>query len=139
MLEPMRGRSQQGSGHSRIRGERIQRMPDLLLAHTTWHWQRVRGRSTERQPGTCFSRPLCICCRFPPLWIVNSATLRWTLSPLRNVPLDSHSSTVYPHVVVLMRRAWTPSRAPENTPTMVPTSGFFLTHVSALSQKCTAC
>src|SRR5213595_3113192 len=50
----------------------------------------------------------------------------WTLSPLRNASFDAHSSTISPNFVFLMRGTWTPSSAPEHTPTRVPTMGFVL-------------
>src|SRR5262245_39698500 len=55
------------------------------------------------------------------LWMRNSATLRWTVSPLRKASLDSSSFTVYPHRVLLMRWARKPSNAPSKTPTIMPT------------------
>ena len=61
-----------------------------------------------------------------PLWMWNSARLRWTLSPLRNVSFDSKSCTVEPILVLRMSWACTPSRAPSKTPTIVPIMGFFL-------------
>jgi hypothetical protein len=39
-------------------------------------------------------------------------------------------------LVLLMSCAWKPSSAPEKTPTIVPTMGFFLKHDSSLSQTC---
>src|SRR5919109_3741745 len=56
-----------------------------------------------------------------PVLMVNSATLRWTLSPLRKASFDSKSLTVYPNRVLPISCAWIPSQAPSKTPTIVPT------------------
>ena len=71
--------------------------------------------------------------------IAHAVTLRSTRSPAWNAPCDAHSSTVYPPVVLRMRRAWTPSSAPSNTPVIVPSTGGFLTDASPVSRTCLSC
>src|SRR5215470_6241385 len=68
------------------------------------------------------------------LWMWNSATLRYMVSPLRKASFDSNSFTVYPNRVLLMSCAWTPSRAPSKTPTIVPMKGF-VSRMALLSQQ----
>src|SRR5882724_5716382 len=58
--------------------------------------------------------------------IAHAVTRRSTWSPVWNTPGDAHSSpTVYPPVVLRMRRAWMSSRAPSNTPLSYPVRGVF--------------
>src|SRR5215813_5905783 len=68
------------------------------------------------------------------LWMRNSATLRYRVSPLRKAFFDSNSFTVYPNRVLRMSWACTPSRAPSKTPTIVPMMGF-VSRMALLSQQ----
>src|SRR4029450_3478224 len=68
--------------------------------------------------------------------IAPSVPVRSTRFPVWKSPCDSHSSTLYSHVVLRMRRAWPSSRGPSNVPLIVPGTGGFLKAASPVAGTC---